>query len=162
MFDWGNAPAGSVAQIYLPGVVAADISGWPQGCTRRRGSPCWTPTPCAARRAAPRGCRFPRYILRQLRWPPHGGPPPGVRKGQAYTVVGAPDYGLDAWEVNPGTVSARPSAAPAARTAPALSRRRVLGSFQLTIPVAPEEMLARPSGAAARDHALDRRDEAVE
>jgi hypothetical protein len=142
MIRWGSAPAGSVATLYLPGVNVAEIlelasemyvtqqlSQVDAHTLRCRAEGVtWIPVPQAA------GGTLAGLLTVQL--------PANVRKGDAYTIV--------VQQVTNATVAeaardgSEKSALSAAGTERLIRQRRVLGSFQLTIPVAVEEQLLEP------------------
>ena len=140
MIQWGNTPPGSIATIYLPGVSAAQVLAMATGMypaqqfqlvdehtlTCPTGGATWMPVPPGA------GANFAGLLTVDL--------PATVRKGQVYTIV--------VRQMTNSTVSGKQAgvgqtrAAAASRSLP--QPRRVLGSFQLTIPVDTEEALLEP------------------
>ena len=131
MILWGGTPAGSLATIYLPAVSAADVlrlaakmyttqqlefvDDHTLQC--RTGGVTWMPIPQGT------GANFAGMLTVDL--------PPTVRRGEAYTVVVR--QVTDATEVR-GKLAG-------GRTVSATPERRVLGSFQISIPVSIEEAL---------------------
>ena len=133
MIDWGNTPRGSSARLYLPSVGAAavlDLAAEMYPTHRLRqvdsstlqcptGGATWVPVPQGG------GSNFAALLTVDL--------PATVRKGQAFTIVVrqvTSDTGARQLD--------RRSASAATAT------RRVLGTFQLTIPVSTEEALLEP------------------
>ena len=133
MIDWGNTPRGSSARLYLPSVGAAavlDLAAemYPTHKLRQfdsstlqcpTGGATWVPVPQGG------GSNFAALLTVDL--------PATVRKGQAFTIVVrqvTSDTGARQLD--------RRSASAATAT------RRVLGTFQLTIPVSTEEALLAP------------------
>jgi hypothetical protein len=140
MIQWGNTPPGSFATLYLPGVSAAQVlematKMYPtqqlqlvdeHTLSCRTGGATWMPVPQSA------GANFAGLLTVDL--------PATVRKGQVYTIV--------VRQMTNATVSGRPAAVGQTRAAIASvslpKQRRVLGSFQLTIPVDTEGTLLEP------------------
>jgi Pro-kumamolisin, activation domain len=142
MIDWGNTPAGSTATVYLPGTTAAEVLDLAAemyvnhqlsevaedtiGCPASGVT--WIPVPPGA------GDNFAGLLTVDL--------PRTVRKGQAYTIV--------VRQVTSFTSSVIDRAAGAEDTAVrpgavgVVAERRVLGAFQLTVPVKTEEALLEP------------------
>lgn len=133
MIDWGNTPRGSSARLYLPSVGAAavlDLAAEMYPTHRLRqvdsstlqcptGGATWVPVPQGG------GSNFAALLTVDL--------PATVRKGQAFTIVVrqvTSDTGARQFD--------RRSSSAATAT------RRVLGTFQLTIPVSTEEALLEP------------------
>jgi hypothetical protein len=132
MIDWGNTPRGSSARLYLPGAGAAavldlaakmypthrltQVDAYTLQCST--GGATWVPVPQG-------GSNFAALLTVDL--------PATVRKGQAFTIV--------VRQVTSDT-GARQFDRHSARAATA--ERRVLGTFQLTIPVSTEEALLEP------------------
>jgi hypothetical protein len=144
MIDWGNTPTGSTAQIYLPAVQASEVLALAAGiysshrlthvdahtvsCSVRVGGITYVPIPAAA------DSTYAGVLTVE--------PPAGVRQDQVFEVVvrqitnASADVGIPA--VIPLQIAAGRSRA-RSRASVALSDvmqwRRVLGAFQLTIPV---------------------------
>jgi hypothetical protein len=139
LIQWGTTPPGSVATIYLPEVSSAQVlelaakmyvtqrleqvDAHTLRC--RTGGATWLPVPKSP------GANFAGLLTVDL--------PATVRKGQVYTIVvrqltnaifsgGLPGQG-------------RTLGRPTADAAVSVAERRVLGSFQLTIPVRVEAAL---------------------
>jgi Pro-kumamolisin, activation domain len=129
MILWGSTPAGSVATIYLPAVNAAEVlelaarmytthqlefvDDHTLQCST--GGVTWIPIPQAS------GANFAGLLTLDL--------PPTVRRGEAYTIV--------VRQVTDVTeLLDKPDARPVSG-----EERRVLGSFQISIPVGVEEEL---------------------
>lgn len=134
MIDWGNTPAGSTATVYLPGVNAASVLALATrmySAHRLREADAHT-LECEASGAT--WIPVPQGVARNFAGLLTIDLPATVRKGQAFTVV--------ARQVTSDT-GARPlgRAAPVARIP-----RRVLGAFQVTIPVRTEDVLLEPEG----------------
>jgi hypothetical protein len=132
MIDWGNTPSGCSARVYLPSVGAAavlDLAATMYPTHRLRqvdsstlqcmtGGATWVPVPQG-------GSNIAALLTVDL--------PAAVRKGQAFTIVVrqvTSDTG--ARQLDRRSASA------------ATAERRVLGTFQLTIPVSTEEALLEP------------------
>jgi hypothetical protein len=131
MIIWGSTPAGSVATIYLPAVSAAEVlrlaarmyttqqlefvDDHTLQC--RTGGVTWMPIPQGT------GANFAGLLTVDL--------PPTVRRGEGYTIVVR--QVTDATEVR-----GNPARGRAVSVTP---ERRVLGSFQISIPVSIEEAL---------------------
>jgi hypothetical protein len=143
MIDWGNTPDGSVATLYLPGVSAAavlalaaqmyvthrlsQVDDHTLRCQARGVT--WIPVPHGAE------ADFAALLTVDL--------PANVRKGQAYTIIIR--QVTNATMTGKIPVAAEAPGRPAGQTnAAAVSERRVLGSFQLTIPVQAGETLLEP------------------
>jgi hypothetical protein len=138
MIQWGNTPTGSVASIYLPGVSAAEVLtlAAKMYVTHRltlvdehtlrcpTGGATWIPVPRGP------AANFAGLLTVEL--------PPNVRKGQAFTIV--------ARQVTNTTVTQVGGGQPGrgATVPPAFHERRVLGSFQVTIPVRVAGVLLGP------------------
>jgi hypothetical protein len=132
MIDWGNTPSGSSARLYLPGAGAAAVlelaaKMYPTQRLRRvdastlqcsAGGATWVPVPQGVSNLA-------AMLTVDL--------PATVRKGQAFTVV--------VRQVTSDTQAQRLDSRTGSASTP---ERRVLGTFQLTIPVSTEEMLLEP------------------
>ena len=145
MIDWGNTPDGSVATFYLPGVSAAAVLALAAQMyvTHRlsqvddhtlqchAGGVTWIPVPRGA------AANFAALLTVDL--------PANVRKGQAYTIIIRQVTNATLTGKIPLPVEARERpAGQTAAAAAAVSERRVLGSFQLTIPVRTGETLLEP------------------
>ncbi len=123
MFDWGNVPVGSVATLYLPGFDTNDILLLAAKKYRSHrmvridehtlkfdtGGITYLPIPFA-------DGNFPGLLTVDL--------PEGIEKGQAFKIV-----------VRQVTGEQQPIAMTHRIEAPRPSWRRIVGSFQLTIPV---------------------------
>ena len=139
LIQWGNTPTGSVATIYLPGVSSAQVLELAAKLyvTQRleqlddhtlrcqAGGATWLPVPKGA------GPNFAGLLTVDL--------PATVREGQAFTIVvrQLTNAVFPGRQTDQGRMPGRP-AGPAAEF---LIQRRVLGSFQLTIPVKVEAAL---------------------
>jgi Pro-kumamolisin, activation domain len=138
MIDFGELPRASKAAIFLPGIDAAEVlelAAEMYPSTRLTPADAHTllcPAEGAAFIPIPRGgsTNFVGLLTVDLA--------PGVRKGEAYTIVArqittyatdldAPQRGADANARAPGF------------------QRRILGSFQITVPVATKEELLAPA-----------------
>ena len=135
MILWGNTPFGSVATIYLPGVSAADVLDLAARMYTIQqfelvdehtlqcatGGATWMPIPQGS------GGNLAGLLTVDL--------PLTVRRGEAYTVV--------VRQVTNATtvLGKRGDPVSAAGAAAEVSERRVLGSFQISIPVSTEEEL---------------------
>jgi hypothetical protein len=145
LIDWGNTPAGSTAQIYLPTVASAEILKMAERTS-----------PAHALRAVDAHtieCRA--HGITYVPIPPgsdvnHAGLltvdlPAGVRRGQLFKIVvrqvtntaGVPQRRPD---LNHGAVPEARGAG-AAVAVPEIRWRRVRGSFQISIPVGSAEAL---------------------
>ncbi|MGD0242299.1 MAG: S53 family peptidase [Streptosporangiaceae bacterium] len=143
MIDWGNTPAGSTATVYLPGTSAADMLALAaemyvthqlseaDGHTLRcpASGVTWIPVPPGT------GGNFAGLLTVDL--------PKNVRKGQVYTIVVRQVTNFTSATVGrlPGTADTAPRPDGSVGAA---AERRVLGSFQLTVPVKTEEALLEP------------------
>jgi hypothetical protein len=135
MILWGKTPIGSVATIYLPNVAAADVLALAAEMYSTRqfelvdehtlqcttGGTTWMPIPQGS------GGNFVGLLTVDL--------PLTVRKGEAYTVV--------VRQVTNATTALqkRGNGDSAAGGTAEVSERRVLGAFQISIPVSTEEEL---------------------
>ena len=135
MILWGKTPIGSVATIYLPSVSAADVLALgakmyssqqfelvdDHTLQCRTGGTTWMPIPQGS------GGNFVGLLTVDL--------PLTVRRGEAYTVV--------VRQVTNATTALekRGDAVTAAGGTVEVSERRVLGAFQISIPVSTEEEL---------------------
>ena len=133
MFDWGNTPVGSLATIYLPGLNVADIiqqSEAMYGASRfslvddhtvqcRTGRAAWLPVPSGT------GAGFVGLLGLDL--------PPTVKKGEVYKI--AVRQLTNAAGQPPIVVELATSAGPP------LKWRRVIGTFQVTIPVTTKDLM---------------------
>ncbi len=153
MIDWTNVPAGQQAEIYLPAVAVDDVlelasslyasqrltrvDGHTIGCTT--GGVSYIPLP----KGAGDGANFVGLVAINL--------PYGITKGQSFTVIvrqvtnasgpAAPPPPPPIQIAARGAVRA---AAPVPQAAPApaqLHWRRVLGTFQINIPVSTKELI---------------------
>ncbi|HKD06654.1 MAG TPA: S53 family peptidase [Bryobacteraceae bacterium] len=136
MIIWGNVPAGTLATIYLPSVSAPDVLalaakmytvrqfGLVDDHTLqcRTGGVTWMPVPQVA------GANFAGLLTVDL--------PPTVRRGEAFTIVvrQVTNATVAAGQPTPGRPGFEEAITPS-------SERRVLGSFQISIPVSTEEPL---------------------
>ena len=132
MIDWGNTPSGSSVRLYLPGAGAAAVLDLAAKMYPRHGlrqvdastlqcaaaGATWLPVPQG-------GGNFAALLTVDL--------PATVRKGQAFTVV--------VRQVTSGAGARQLDDRNAKATA---IERRILGTFQLTIPVSTEEALLEP------------------
>jgi hypothetical protein len=138
MIDFGEVPRGSKAAIFLPGIDAAkvlELAAEMYPSTRLTSADAHTllcPAEGAAFIPIPQGgvTNFVGLLTVDLA--------PGVRKGDAYTIV-ARQITTYAAELD----APQPGAGASAR-APAF-QRRILGSFQITVPVATKEELVGPA-----------------
>ena len=132
MIDWGRTPVGSVATIYLPSVDAEEVLDLAAEMYRtsnlviidehtvqtRTGGMSWIPIPKGA------GANFTGLITIDL--------PPIVQERQAFSVVARQVTGVPR-PIEPVTVVTTPAGV-----------RRIIGSFQITIPVRRKEILLAP------------------
>jgi hypothetical protein len=139
LIQWGNTPPGSVATIYLPGVSSAQLLelAAKMYVTQKleqlddhtlrcqTGGATWLPVPKGA------GPNFAGLLTVDL--------PATVRKGQVFTIVvrQLTNSTFSGGETGQGLIPGRP----AGGAAVFVVQRRVLGSFQLTIPVKVEAAL---------------------
>ena len=138
MIDWGDTPKGSTAEIFLPGADAAlvlQLAAEMYPSTRIRRADAHTlrcPAEGATWIPVPRGVatNFVGLLTVDL--------PLGVRRGEAYTIV------VRQVTTYPTTVN-EPRRGATAVSASALFQRRMLGSFQITVPVSVKEALLGPS-----------------
>ena len=133
MIDWGRTPVGSTATLYLPEANAEEIVDLAAEMYRTRnlalidehtvqtrtGGMSWIPIPKGTG-------NLTGLLTIDL--------PPTVRVGQAFTIVVRQATG--------GRV--RPAVEESAVFAAASTGRRILGSFQITIPVRTKEVLLAP------------------
>ncbi len=143
MIDWGNIPNGTSVQIYLPAVKVTDVLSMANRMytshrlTRaddhtlqcRTGGITYVPIPPGA------GINYAGLLSVEL--------PATVRKGQVFTIVVRQVTNAFGKPIEPPPqIAARRKAKAAAVVAPAeIEWRRVLGAFQLTIPVKTKEVL---------------------
>lgn len=138
MIQWGNVPAGSTAAIYMPGTSAQQVLDaatrlYPrQNLTKVDDNRLRFPAAGVTWMPIPRGAKANLAALLTVDLPPT------VRKGEVYTVV--------ARQVTSTVLSAvgRGQGDRQGGTVGTFGVRRVLGSFQLTIPVSTEEALLEP------------------
>ena len=130
MIDWGRTPVGSLATIYVPAANSDDVLELAARMYRTShlaqidehtvqtvtGGMSWIPIPKGT-------ANFTGVITIDL--------PPTVRAGQAFTIVARQVTGI----VRPR------SERTAAMVSLAQMGRRVLGSFQITVPVRPKDVL---------------------
>jgi hypothetical protein len=146
MIDWGNTPKGSVAAIYLPAIRADDVLAM--------ASRMYTSHRLA--RADDHTLRCPTGGITYVPIPPGVGVnyagllsvdlPAAVREGQVFDIVVRQVTNAFGRHTPPPPppprIAARRSARTAAAVAPAdIEWRRVLGAFQLTIPVKTKDVL---------------------
>jgi len=140
MIDWGDVPAGSEASIYLPGTSAATVLALADSWYARHGL--W---PVDAQTV---GCKASGITYMPI--PPGVGSnfaglltidlPATVTKGQAFKVI---TRQITNTFVMPGpSIVAAPRKEAKEGT---IKWRRVVGTFQLTIPVSTKEALLKPA-----------------
>lgn len=145
MIDWTNVPPGQQAEIYLPAVDADGVLAMASGpylsqrltrvdahtigCTT--GGVSYIPLP----KGSPDGANFVALISINL--------PPGISKGQTFTVLVQQVTNASGMPVPPPPPPAQIAAEGAqAVAAPSeIEWRRVLGTFQINIPVSTKELL---------------------
>ena len=144
LIDWTNVPAGQLAEIYLPAVNAdavlrkashlypsnnlSRIDAHTIGCTT--GGITLIPLPAGSGN----GANFAGLMSIQL--------PYGIKKGQSYTVVVRQlTNALGSAPPPPPPPPQIQTAARSAATAAVYRWRKVLGIFQITIPVSTKELL---------------------
>lgn len=142
MITWGNTPAASTASFYLPGVASAEILSL---ASQMYGSHQLS-APDAHTISLPVGpvsfVPIPRStgLLAGLLTVDL---PPGVRRGDLYSLVMRQVTGASAFRGRgDGGVERQPASLPDA--AAMLAWRRVLGGFQLNIPISTKEQLLLP------------------
>jgi hypothetical protein len=136
VIDWGNIPAGSVAEIYLPGTTAAAILAWagklytthnltavdPYTIRLNAGGTTYMPIPHGTK------VNLAGLISVQL--------PAGVKKGEKYEVVvrqiTSEDYTEEVIQIATRAARGRAKVAPPPNQ---YAWRRTIGTFKLTIPV---------------------------
>ena len=137
MIDWGDTPKGSMAAIFLPGVDADQVL---QLAAEMYPSPRLV-------RADPHTLRCPAEGSTWIPVPKGGATnfvglltvdlPPSVRKGEAYTIV--------VRQVTAAAATVEEPRRGADAVPPSGSTRRMLGSFQITVPVSIKEDLLDPA-----------------
>jgi hypothetical protein len=138
MIQWGNVPAGSTATIYVPGVSAQQVLDaatrlYPrEHLTKVDDHTLRCPAAGVTWMPIPRGAKANLAALLTVDLPPT------VRKGEVYKVVARQVTSSVLADVGRGQRERQGGAVGTFRV------RRVLGSFQLTIPVSTEEALLEP------------------
>jgi hypothetical protein len=146
MIDWGTTPIGSVASIYLPATTADEILAMASrmypyhGLTRaddhtvqcKTGGVTYLPIPPGA------GSNYAGLLAITL--------PSSMRRNRTHTVVVRQVTNAFGGIQKPGTnrrkVTQQPAAA--ASSSPYIEWRKVIGAFQLSIPVSQKELLLLP------------------
>jgi hypothetical protein len=139
MIDWGNTPSGSFARIFLPTLSVDEII---ELAARRY-------SPAQFKRIDDHTIEFRPQDITYIPIPPgstlnHTGLltlalPPGVKKGEKFDFL--------VRQITPvgRKVSTQPEVVPkATASASRLGWRRVLGSFQISIPVSTKEIMLEP------------------
>lgn len=148
MIVWGNTPAGSTASLYLPGVAAADILALAEGLyfdpllTIEDANTIEVPVGPVTFVPIPKSYGLLAGLLTVNL-------PPGVVRGDVYTIVvrqvtdagtvAVPGRGDTGGRIagNQAAIAKKGGAAP-------ISWRRVLGAFQINIPISTKEQLLVP------------------
>jgi L-Lysine epsilon oxidase N-terminal/L-lysine epsilon oxidase C-terminal domain len=144
MIDWGNTPSGSLATIYLPAVKAGDVlamAAWMYATRRlervddhtlrcRTGGITYVPIPPGT------GTNYAGLLSVEL--------PAALHRGQAFNIVVRQVTNVSAKAPPPPPRIATRRRAAAAVAPADLKWRRVLGAFQLTIPVKTKDVLLEP------------------
>jgi hypothetical protein len=147
LIDWGNVPVGTTATIFIPEIDAAQIVALAQRpgrgstITQVDGTTIAMPTGGISYLALPPGAIFGLTGLLTIDLPET------VKKGQHYTVVVR--QVTDAVAPPPPPVITKTVAALAVNaavtiTAPPLKWRRIVGSYEISIPVRTKEVMLAP------------------
>ena len=144
MIDWGNVPAGAKASVYLPGIATQTILSMADrlyshhqlssldehtlGCNAAGIS--YIPIPASA------GSNFAGLMTVEV--------PDTTRKGQLFKVVARQLTNTVGMAPEPQPAAGMAHALQAVATLDAIRWRKVIGSFQVSIPVRTKEVLLEP------------------
>jgi hypothetical protein len=144
LVDWGNVPAGTTATIFIPEIDAAQIVALAAAKTQKSaiqqvdGQTISLPTGGISYVPLPPGATFGLTGLLTLDLPAT------VKKGEGYTVVVRQVTDATGTRVQPPVdvvIAKGPQSAASSISVPPLRWRRVVGSYQISIPVRTKEVM---------------------
>ena len=144
MIDWGNIPDGSIAKIYLPGINSAEVCSLATGLYKSHRLTGVDEHTVQCPTGGITYLPIPDNIQTNLAGLLSVDLPESVRRDQAFTIIVRQI--TTAFEQTPVVIAPRTTnlSGETAATIPPLKWRRILGSFQLTIPVRTKEVLLEP------------------